>query len=384
MSALDGCPADGDRDSVDGCSRCGHYASVSTVNDTQASEGSHVEVDPSSSLAEVRPVRIFSTYHAPLRAVWRSRVDTPSPGLSKLGRALEILRRGRRYPCVVVDGSEREGLLYAAALARAPRAPTVVIIEATWKLGRSLLDRSASKLGLPALYGSRTYYCVLSTAEVEWFPRTWGVSPERVALTPYHYTLSDDMLAMQTATDGRIFAGGDSLRDHGLLIDALRDLPHPALIATRTPKPEWLRALPSHVEVSGVSEDAYIRETARAPVVVVPLESRSDRSAGQATYLNAMALGKPVIVTDAAGARDHIRADETGVIVPCGDRDALRAALRRVLEDRAYAQSLGEAARRDVLERFSPDRYVERILEVADLALLARNAEPCGGLGTQS
>jgi len=41
--------------------------------------------------------------------------------------------------------------------------------------------------------------------------------------------------------------------------------------------------------------------TAAASVVVVALQPREDRSSGQGTYLNAMALGKPVVVTDVAG-----------------------------------------------------------------------------------
>jgi glycosyltransferase involved in cell wall biosynthesis len=309
---------------------------------------------------------VFSTIEAPLRQAWAARVHTPPHELSGIRRQRYILREGGRYPSVILDGSEREALLEAAIFARRRSPPTVVIADATWKVANNLLDRLASRFGLLPIDGSHVRYCVMSSAELASFPNTWHVDPARVVFTPYHHTLSDEDLAIPTSSDGAIFAGGDSLRDYATLIEALRGLPDRACIATRTIGPELQRELPVNVEVRTLSRRDFDERTAAASVVVIPLEPRQDRGSGQTTYLNAMALGKAVIVTDVAGVRDYIRDGETGLIVPPEDPPALADALRRLLDDPGYASRLGASARRDAIERFGPDRYVEQLLAVVD------------------
>jgi glycosyltransferase involved in cell wall biosynthesis len=101
---------------------------------------------------------------------------------------------------------------------------------------------------------------------------------------------------------------------------------------------------------------------------VVPLLPGLRRSAGQQTYLNGMVLGKPVVVSDVPGAREHVVDGETGLLVPPGDAAALAEALRWVL-DPANADAvarMGARAREAVLTEAAPDRYVERLLDVVD------------------
>ncbi len=318
---------------------------------------------------------VFSTIEAPLRKAWTARVHTPPHELSGLGRLRYIVQVGGSYPRVVLDGSEREALLAATFFARRRRPPAVVIADATWRSTNNPLDYLASRLGLFPLDGSHVRYCVHSAVERERFPATWRVDPQRVVFTPYCHTLSDDELATPTSDEGGVFAGGDSLRDYRTLVEAARTVPFPVTIATRKTNEEWTRDLPANVIVSALSHQEFSERMASASVVVVPLEPRDDRGAGQTTYLNAMALGKAVIATDVAGARDYIRDGQTGLIVPPGDPGALGWALRRLLEDRDYGRRVGSAARRDVLDRFGPDRYVEQLLAVADAASAVYSAD---------
>ena len=74
------------------------------------------------------------------------------------------------------------------------------------------------------------------------------------------------------------------------------------------------------------------------------------------------------MVTDAPGVRDYITDDETGLIVP-NEPGALADAVNRLLSDRALARRLGDAARADVLARFSLGAFVTRLLELADQVL---------------
>ncbi|MCG2796525.1 MAG: glycosyltransferase [Actinomycetia bacterium] len=68
--------------------------------------------------------------------------------------------------------------------------------------------------------------------------------------------------------------------------------------------------------------------------------------------LEAMACGTPVIATKVPGVVDIIDSNVNGILVP-RDRNRLADAIIQVLEDSALRDSLGEAARKKVLEDFN-------------------------------
>jgi glycosyltransferase involved in cell wall biosynthesis len=62
--------------------------------------------------------------------------------------------------------------------------------------------------------------------------------------------------------------------------------------------------------------------------------------------VEAMACGRPVVASAAGGLPEVVIDGETGLLVPAGDVDALRDALRALLSDPTLRRRLGEAARR--------------------------------------
>jgi glycosyltransferase involved in cell wall biosynthesis len=78
------------------------------------------------------------------------------------------------------------------------------------------------------------------------------------------------------------------------------------------------------------------------------------------SLLEAMALGKPVIASAAAGNLDLIASEVSGLLVAPLAPQAWAAAIDRVLQDEPLAVRLGAAARRTARETFSLDRTVER------------------------
>ena len=85
--------------------------------------------------------------------------------------------------------------------------------------------------------------------------------------------------------------------------------------------------------------------------------------------LEAMAAGTPVIASAIEGYRNVARADRDALLVPPGDVDALRDALRRVFDDPALRDRL-VAAGRERAEEFSMARLAERYLELYERASL--------------
>jgi glycosyltransferase involved in cell wall biosynthesis len=88
---------------------------------------------------------------------------------------------------------------------------------------------------------------------------------------------------------------------------------------------------------------------ARAAVVACP----SRREGFGVACLEAMAHARPVVATSVGGLRDLVVDGETGLVVPPGDPQALRTALRRLLGDRQLREQLGRSGRERARERFS-------------------------------
>lgn len=70
--------------------------------------------------------------------------------------------------------------------------------------------------------------------------------------------------------------------------------------------------------------------------------------------LEAMALGRPSVVTSVGGIPAAVEHEKTGLVVPANNVDALARALLRLLNDPKRAAEFGEAARRQHATRYQP------------------------------
>jgi glycosyltransferase involved in cell wall biosynthesis len=78
------------------------------------------------------------------------------------------------------------------------------------------------------------------------------------------------------------------------------------------------------------------------------------------SLLEAMALGKPVIASAAAGNLDLVASEVSGLLVPPLDPHAWGEAIQRLLDDADLGRHLGEGARRTARETFSLGQTIER------------------------
>jgi glycosyltransferase involved in cell wall biosynthesis len=74
------------------------------------------------------------------------------------------------------------------------------------------------------------------------------------------------------------------------------------------------------------------------------------------TILESMAASKPVVVTDVGGLSEMVISEETGIIVPPSDSDALAKAILRILKDPHLAWKMGSAGRTRVEENFTVEK----------------------------
>lgn len=84
----------------------------------------------------------------------------------------------------------------------------------------------------------------------------------------------------------------------------------------------------------------------------------SDFEGQSNSLLEAMAHGRPVIVSDIAPNLELVEHEKTGLVVPVGDRPAFTRACDRLIKDQALGNSLGEAAREHIVKEHSLETTV--------------------------
>ncbi len=81
-------------------------------------------------------------------------------------------------------------------------------------------------------------------------------------------------------------------------------------------------------------------------------------------YLEAMALGKPVVGCQGEGIEDFVEHGKTGLLVKPRDVDSLVQALDYLLGHPEEARDMGEQARKVVLENYTWEKNAEKTIEV--------------------
>jgi glycosyltransferase involved in cell wall biosynthesis len=304
-----------------------------------------------------------------------SRLPGPGRGRSSWRSVVHVaaaLRALDDHDVVFSDG-EHVGIPLALAL----RA--LGIMTPHLMIGHHLSTRAKAPLvhNLRAHQGM-TRILVHSSFQRELAHRELGIPSAKLDYVPY-YADAEFWRPTGATEEPLVVAAGREHRDYATLAEACGGLQarvfvaagsiHSPAASSRNPV-EW----PSNFE-QGFADYQRLRDLyARASVVVVPL-IETDFQAGVTTVLEAMAMGKAVVVTATRGQSGVLRDGITGITVPPGDAAELGDAVRYLLERPAERRRLGWAARDAVIDGYSVEAYAGRLAgHLADLALANRAA----------
>lgn len=163
-------------------------------------------------------------------------------------------------------------------------------------------------------------------------------------------------------------AGGDRDRDPATLFRAIEIVrrEHPeieVMVQSRTQlqPPEGVTVIPylTHQQL----REAYERAS------VVAIATRPNlHASGMTVSLEAMAVGRPVVITETPGLDDYVRDELTGYLVRCNDHQEMARRIISLLDDPSVADAVGKRARQSVVADFTSARMAAEIAAFAESA----------------
>jgi glycosyltransferase involved in cell wall biosynthesis len=284
-----------------------------------------------------------------------------------MGMARQIVEVGRGFD--VIHANSQKAFM-AAALARAMGAPPVV-----WHLHDILTARHFSEMNrrIAVALGNRCTAKVLVNSEATGAAFVAAGGRQELVEVLYNGVAMEGFEAIESAQVAAIRAElgvGDApligvfsrlsdWKGQHVLLEAVRAIEgaHVLLVGSALFGEEayverlkgLAEELPGRVHWLGFRDDIPVL---MAACTVVAHTSTEPEPFGR-VIVEGMLAGRPVIATAAGGAIELVAAGVTGVLVPPGDVDALRAAIRRVLEQPEWAAAMAERGRVEAQRRFS-------------------------------
>lgn len=260
-------------------------------------------------------------------------------------------------------GEEYPGIQYLAVHAALRRKKRIaMLVHNVASLRRRL---PLATLGLARLLEHVLCLSEESRRELE---STYRVPPNRITVIGSRVDTRFFKPDSETPLLRQVCSAGAVNRDYRTLVEAVRPLGVATKIAADT---AWrhstgsarLESLPQCVEMRSWGNYQNLRKLyAESTVVVVPLERAM--LSGVTVALEAMAMGKPVILTHNAYVSEFLRDGENGYFVAHGDVSALTKKIQYLLDHPDEAARVGARARDWVLARYTVESYVQKILSI--------------------
>jgi glycosyltransferase involved in cell wall biosynthesis len=242
--------------------------------------------------------------------------------------------------------------LIAARRAWPGRRSSVLAVVTCWLAQVLEGSRPARRAAYRWAYQSvdRLYYFSRNQGPV--LAEHLGLGADRLRYLPFG--VDDETFAPTGEADGDyvLVVGRDRGRDWPTLFSALEGMELPVKLCCRPRDIEGL-PVPSGVEVLGyVDRDVYRNLLGRARAVAIATKPLLYPS-GQSVLLEAMAMGRVVVVTGTPALEDYVADGETALVVAPGDAAALRRRLLEAARDDGLRAHVGHKAREAVERSFS-------------------------------
>ena len=188
--------------------------------------------------------------------------------------------------------------------------------------------------------------------DLQGYAQHYGIRPDRSTYVPFKVNIWKDLQAgvFTPRDDGHLLCVGRSHRDFATFIKACEISGVPAMLARPSTTIARLHGASLHKEnlppnLKEVAEGdfhSWMQLIANCRALVLPISKNCISAAGVSTMLDAMSLGKPVIIADCPATRGVVSVEQVA-LYPAGDPFALAEAMRRVYSDAELRETLASA-----------------------------------------
>jgi len=261
--------------------------------------------------------------------------------------------------------------LCALFLVRPSLRKPLVAVDLVLRAPQSLQSRIST--GFKRLLLKQVSLYVHYFRDLSGYEHYFGISPEKSRYVPFKPNIRYKFDTPPSAHGEYILCLGRSMRDFPTFIAAIGALPFPTVIPKPDPAQHGIHGshysilsekLPPNVTLleDDGSEQAMVNMVSSARLVVLPILKTSLCASGISTYLNAMLLGKCVVLSDGPGGSDVLT--DQALICPSGDPPALAALIQRAWEDDELRERTAQAGYRYALSLGGEPELRQRILDV--------------------
>ena len=311
-------------------------------------------------------LEILTDIKIPQCPIWQNRVDYLFNNNKKkrfLSRFNSLLRNCVRYDIVVTANIKTAQLFGLYRTIFRLKRPKHIILELMLDEERDDFLWKVKLMFQRLCFSSVDLVFVSSRGEIATYSKRLRIPKERIRFLPFHTNIVEPR--MLECSGGYIFSAGKTDRDFATLAAAVEGLGVQVVLVSDKYHVEGIK-FPSNVEIHcDIPYKKYLDFLYDCSLVVVPLK-KSIKSTGQVVFLEAMALGKPVIASDVVGTEDYIENGKAGILVPPEDVHALRHAIENFIEKPNSYQSMAEKALEQIRERHTFKVYTQTILNIAD------------------
>lgn len=355
---------------------------------------------------DTRPIGRIPTHRfdAERRRPWLALADKLGKSLTGHRKivtdALEIrrfLRDQGPFDCVWAQAEDPDGSACGVAARLGAIPPLLITVQAVrWQETGEGRLRFTHQRNLRLGFSRAAVVAANSPLCAQWLRDAYGVTEKQIGYYRVNLTrsfLAAAQLARDTRTDASssqrlLFLGAlNATKAPDIFLAAARQLAarapvwhfviaggetekNPALDATLAALRDAPELRGRVTFTGGLDEARVIDEITRARLVVCP--SRID-TLSRAT-VEALALGRPVVVAENVGARHLVESTGAGVVTAC-EASAVAAGMERVLNEPGYTQR-AHAQAATVASEHSPEQAALAIESLAEKSLTSCAASP--------
>jgi glycosyltransferase involved in cell wall biosynthesis len=278
--------------------------------------------------------------------------------------AMEVWRRRDEFD-VIISWSEKVSI-WVTVLQFFGRFPQRHIFFTHW------FSKLSNRIPLSLFHRSVGRFVTWTSVQKKYAETELGIEPDRITFLKHYADTVYWCPSGAIPENVDVVSAGAEMRDYDTLLEAMKQLPYNAVIATQVvrkgvfpfrkniPYHEYAKQTPPNVLVKPHNPFEMRDLYESAKVIVVPL-LQTDTDNGVTVILEAMCMGKAVVCSRVEGQVDVIQDGVNGIYVKQGDANELAAVINKLLNDPEKRASLGAAARKHVETHHRLEGFVEGV-----------------------